>query len=186
MGKIADLTIETERLILRPFKNEDYLNWYTQFDSRLPSQYKYDDGRPLDMPSSTEEWFIEWINGFNKLARNDEIYILGIFKKEDGKNIGKIELSTILRKDYQWAMMGYSIHNQFWEKGYGKESVLAANESFFSELGFHRIELHINVDNDPSIRLAEKTGFIFECVRKEFTFENGKWVDFLVYYKNRE
>ena len=83
-------------------------------------------------------------------------------------------------------MMGYSIHNQFWEKGYGKESVLAATESFFSELGFHRIELHINVDNDPSIRLAEKTGFIFECVRKEFTFENGKWVDFLVYYKNRE
>ena len=64
--------------------------------------------------------------------------------------------------------------------------MLAATELFFSELGFHRIELHINVDNNPSIRLAEKIGFVFECVRKDFAFENDKWVDFLIYYKNRE
>ena len=180
-----DLYIETERLILRPFEKEDYTNWYTQFDNRLPSQYKYDEGRPLDMPTSTEEWFTEWIKGFNELAKKDEIYILGIFRKEDGVNVGKLELSTILRRDYQWAMMGYSIHNQFWKNGYATESVLSATESFFSTLGFHRIELHINVDNNPSIRLAEKTGFLFECVRKEFSFEDEKWTDFLIYYKNQ-
>ena len=90
MGKITDLTIETERLILLPFKNKDYINWYKQFDNRLPSQYKYDDGRPLDMPSSTEEWFIEWINGFNELARNDDIYIsLEYSGKRMEKKLGK-------------------------------------------------------------------------------------------------
>ena len=184
--KAIDLYIETERLIIRPFKNEDYLNWHKQYDSRLPSQYKYDDGRPLDMPISTEEWFIKWIKGFNKLAEKDEMYILGIFRKIDGANVGKVELTKILRSDYQWAMAGYSIHNQFWKNGYASESVLAATKVFFSTLGFHRIELHINVDNKPSIRLAERTGFLFECVRKEFSFEDDQWTDFLIYYKNKD
>jgi hypothetical protein len=52
--KQFDLYIETERLIIRPFQKEDYMNWYKQYDSRLPSQYKYDYGRPIDMPLSTE------------------------------------------------------------------------------------------------------------------------------------
>ena len=182
--EFSQLIIETERFILRPFKEGDYSNWYEQFDSRMPSQYKYDDGRPLNMSTSTEEWFIDWIDGFNELAKKDEIYILGIFRKEDGVNVGKVELITILRMDYQWAMMGYSIHNQYWKKGYGLESVLAATEAFFSILKFHRIELHINTDNFPSIRLAEKAGFIFECERKQFSLENDQWTDFLIYYKN--
>ncbi|MGE7623418.1 GNAT family N-acetyltransferase [Viridibacillus sp. NPDC096237] len=180
-----NLQIETERLILRPYKKEDYLNWYTQFDNRLPSQYKYDDGRPLNMSSSTEDWFIEWIKGFDQSAKKDDMYILGIFRKEDGVNVGKVEFFTILRMDYQWAMMGYSIHNQFWNNGYGTEAVGAATEIVFSTLDFHRIELHINVDNKPSIKLAERAGYLFECERKAFSYEDDKWTDFLIYYKNR-
>ncbi|MBB2480150.1 GNAT family N-acetyltransferase [Bacillus sp. APMAM] len=182
----TNLIIETDRLIIRPYAKADYKNWYTQYDNRLPSQYKYDDGRPSDMHFSTEEWFTEWINGFYEEALKDDTYVFGIFRKHDGVNVGKLEISTILRKDYQWAMMGYSIHNQFWKNGYATESVLKATESFFEHLGYHRIELHINVDNLPSTRLAERTGFHLECVRKEFSYEDGKWTDFVIYYKNRE
>ncbi|MCK1998708.1 GNAT family N-acetyltransferase [Psychrobacillus psychrodurans] len=182
--EFSKLVINTERLIIRPFKKDDYSDWYKQFDSRMPSKYKYDDGRPSSVSTYTEEWFIDWINGFNELAKKDKMYNLGIFRKEDGVNVGKVELITILRMDYQWAMMGYSIHNQHWKQGYGLESVLAATEAFFSTLNFHRIELHINADNYPSIRLAEKVGFMFECVREEFSLDNDKWTDFLIYYKN--
>lgn len=35
----------------------------------MPSKYKYDDGRPSSMSTYTEEWFIDWINGFNELAK---------------------------------------------------------------------------------------------------------------------
>ncbi|MFE8700078.1 GNAT family N-acetyltransferase [Cytobacillus sp. FJAT-54145] len=181
-----DLRIETERLVLRPFVKEDYQNWYNGFNSRLASQYKYDDGRPSNMSASSEEWFANWLNGFDEKAENDEMYILGVFRKEDGANVGKVELITILRMDYQWAMMGYSIHNQFWKKGYGVESVLAATKVFFNELDFHRIELHINLDNLPSIRLAENAGFQLECKREKFSYENNRWTDFLIYYRNRE
>ena len=87
--------------------------------------------------------------------------------------------------DYNWAMMGYSIHNQYFQKGYGKESVEAAMELFFHVLNFHRIELQINVDNIPSKMLAESTGFKYECTRESFFYEGGKWIDQLIYFKNR-
>ncbi|WP_391122244.1 GNAT family N-acetyltransferase [Psychrobacillus sp. L3] len=177
------LYIETERLNIRPFENDDYANWYAGFDNRLPSQYKHDDGYS-DMSYSTEEWFVKWIDGFRQAAEKDEMYILGVFRKEDGANVGKVELITILRMDYQWAMMGYSIHNQFWKNGYGVESVKAATKLFFSELNFHRIELHINTDNEPSKRLAERAEFAFECNREQFSLENDEWTDFLIYYQN--
>ncbi|WP_223701809.1 GNAT family N-acetyltransferase [Sutcliffiella deserti] len=186
MDTLQPLYIETDRLIIRPFQPDDYHNWYNGFENRLPSQYKYDDGRPSNLASSTEEWFINWIQGFEKSAEKDEMYNLGIFRKRDGANVGKVELITILRMDYQWAMMGYSIHNQYWKNGYGTEGVQAATEALYSILGFHRIELHIKPDNHPSLKLAEKAGFIFECERKAFSLENEGWSDFLIYYKNRD
>ncbi|WP_144509760.1 GNAT family N-acetyltransferase [Bacillus sp. FJAT-22090] len=181
--KKAILYKETKRLIIRPFQKDDYEHWYKSFDDRLPSQYKYDDGHS-DMSSSTKEWFVQWIEGFEKAADKDEMYILGVFRKEDGVNVGKVELITILRMDYQWAMMGYSIHNQFWKNGYGIESVNVAKQLFFHELHFHRIELHINTDNMPSINLAKRAGFAFECKRERFSLENDEWTDFLIYYQN--
>ncbi|MDQ0272804.1 RimJ/RimL family protein N-acetyltransferase [Cytobacillus purgationiresistens] len=180
------MKLETERLILRLYTYDDYENWYTQHDCRLPSQYQYDDGRPANISSYTEVCFNEQVRRWQELAKADELYQLGIFRKEDGVHIGKIELYRILRMDYQWAMMGYSIHNQFWKNGYATESVKAAVQAAFTDMGFHRIELHINVDNEPSIRLAEKTGFQYESTRKQFLFEHGRWSDFLVYYQNRD
>ncbi|WP_010647241.1 GNAT family N-acetyltransferase [Oceanobacillus massiliensis] len=182
--KEPGLFCETDRLIIRPYIKEDYWNWYTQFDNRLPSKHKYDEGH-YDMSRFTEKWFIHWIRGLYEAAERDQFYIFGVFRKEDGVNLGNIEINTILRKDYHWAMMGYYIHNQFWKKGYGKEGVLAALQLFFKQLNYHRIELHINLDNEPSIRLAESTGFIYECTRNEFSYEDGKWTDLLIFYRNQ-
>lgn len=80
--KYTNLYTETDRLIIRPFQNENFANWYKGFDERLPSQYKYDDGHS-DMSNSTEEWFIKWIEWFIQAAKKDEMYILGVFRKED-------------------------------------------------------------------------------------------------------
>ena len=169
------LIIETERLIIRPFKNSDYQEWSKGFNNRLPSQYKYDEGYDPDSSAYTKKWFVDWIGEFHEDAEKDDLYILGIFRKEDGANIGNIELVKILRMDYNWAMMGYSIHNQYFRQGYGRESVKAAVELFFSELDFHRIELHINLDNEPSQKLAESAIFNMS-VRGKRSFmkvENG-------------
>lgn len=182
---VQDLYIETNRLLIRPYVKEDYSNWLAEHQGRKPSQHEYDNGYK-DMSLSTQEWFVEWISNFHQRALKDELYILGVFRKEDGVHVGKVELLTILRMDYQWAAMGYSILNQHWRNGYGLESVVAAKELFYEKLDFHRIELHINTDNHPSIQLANKAGFQYECTRKAFSYENDKWQDFFIYYQNKE
>ncbi|MET3574247.1 GNAT family protein [Bhargavaea ullalensis] len=178
-----DLFIETERLILRPYRESDYDSWRSGLEGRTLSQHPYDEGRPVNLGASTRSWFSDWIRGFQQAADLDRMVILGIFRKSDGANIGKIEIITILRMDYDWAMMGYQINNQFFRMGYGKEAVVAAAEAFFRELGFHRIELHIRPDNLPSKKLAESAGFRFECTRPQFAYEGGKWRDYDVFTK---
>ncbi len=85
-----------------------------------------------------------------------------VFKKEDGKHVGYVDFSTLLRDPFQWGRMGYTIHNQFWKMGYGKEAVKAAIQLAFEQINYHRLEEHINLDNLPSVKLAESVGMQFE------------------------
>ncbi len=183
MDVFSDM-IETERLVIRPLNNEDYTTWYTQFENRLPSQHRYDEGK-LDMGVCTKKWFQQLVDNHRSLALEDKIYVFGIFRKADNAHLGAIDFSTLLRDDFQWARVGYTIHNQFWRKGYAKEAVKAAIHFAFEKLNYHRIEAHINLDNFPSIKLAESVGMEFECVRKGFIYEFEEWTDNLVYYINR-
>ena len=178
-----EIQLETERLIVRPLKKEDFQNWLTEFESRNPSQHRHDEGQK-DMSECTEEWFVQLIEKHQGLAANDSAYIFGVFRKSDNKHIGMIDFSTLERMDFQWGRIGYTIHNQHWRMGYGKEAVKAALLMARKELGFHRIEAHINTDNAPSIKLAESVGMRFECKREGFTFEFGEWTDNLIYFIN--
>ena len=90
-------------------------------------------------------------------------------------------MSTIQREEKQWANLGYSIHNQYWRQGFGKEAVRAALIAGFERLGYHRIEAAINLDNIPSIALAQSLGLQQECIRRGFYYENGQWVDHVIY-----
>ena len=178
-----DLTIETERLIVRPFLKRDYQNWLHEHLNRLPSQHKYDIGYQ-DMSECTEYWFNEMIDKHNQMIENDQVYILGVFLKKGGTNIGTIDFSTLMRYNFQWGRVGYILHNRYWSNGYGKEAVKAALQLAHVKMNYHRIEAHINLDNLPSIKLAESIGMKYECTRKGFIHEHGKWTDNLIYYVN--
>lgn len=149
----------------------------------MPSQHKYDEGK-RNMSICTERWFEELIANHQQMALNDKVYIFGVFRKDDNTHLGAIDFSTIMRDDFQWARFGYTIHNQFWRQGYGRESVKAAIKFAFEQLNYHRIEAHINMDNTPSVKLAESIGMDFECIRKGFIYEYGEWTDNLIYFIN--
>ncbi|MFS0782571.1 GNAT family N-acetyltransferase [Bacillus sp. 1P06AnD] len=177
---VFDNSLETDRIMVRPLKKGDYSKWLEGFKQRSPSMHKHDKGR-LDMSECTEEWFFRLVDKHQRLAFEDIAHVFAVFRKEDGSHIGMIDFSTLDRDSFQWGRVGYTIHNQYWERGYGKESVEAALRIAFMELGFHRIEAHINVDNEASIQLAKRVGMEYECLRKGFIFENGEWTDHLVF-----
>lgn len=181
MRKISwALTIETERLILRPLEPSDYEAWYTGFANRLPQQSQYDEGQ-ICLEDYDRDWFVDLCDRHQAQALSDYAYIFGVFSKQTGQHLGFVDLSTIQREEKQWANLGYSIHNQYWQQGFGKESVKALLRAGFETLGYHRIEAAINLDNHLSIALAQSVGLIKECIRREFYYENDQWVDHIIY-----
>ncbi len=106
---------------------------------------------------------------------------LGSSDRQTEQHLGNIDLSTIRRGDYQWAILGYEIHNQHWKQGFGKEAVRAALIAGFETLHYHRIEAAINLENQASIALAQSVGMQRECIRRGFIYENEQWVDHLIY-----
>ena len=174
------LTITTNRLILRPQQPSDYERWYAGFAGRMESQHQYDDGL-VSLEHCDPEWFTNLCQRHQQEALSDLFFIFGIFDRDTGEHFGNIDLITIRRENYQWAVIGYEIHNQHWRKGIGKEAVRAAVIAGFESLGYHRIEAIINLDNQASIALAESVGMQKECIRRGFLYENEQWVDQLIY-----
>jgi [ribosomal protein S5]-alanine N-acetyltransferase len=174
------LTINTKRLILRPQETSDYEIWYASFSGRLPSQHQYDEGL-VSLDHCDREWFANLCQRYQQKALADELYVFGIFSRQTGQHIGNIDISNIFRGEYQWAILGYEIHNQYWKQGFGKEAVKAALIAGFKTLGYHRIEAAINLDNQASIALAESVGMHKECIRHGFLYENEQWVDHFIY-----
>lgn len=173
---------ETERLILRPLQPDDFDSYRQALSERKPSQHLYDPGRP-EINCLTKTKFIDMIQQRKAMKKQDNTYVYDIFHK-DGSHLGHADITTLIREEFQWGMLGYMIHNHHWNRGFGKEAVREILCASFDDLHFHRIEAHINVDNHPSISLAEKVGMEYECLRRSFIYENDEWTDNLVYYKN--
>jgi RimJ/RimL family protein N-acetyltransferase len=61
-------------------------------------------------------------------------------------------------EDYTIDMGGYVLFNQYCKKGYAKRSIEAMIRIRFDDLGYHRLEKHINLDNDISEKVENHSG----------------------------
>ena len=136
-------------IILKELEVDDYLSWYQGFNNRLDKQLPYDEGK-LDMEPCTKSWFVKLVEYHQTLRKCDEQYIYGIFRKEDGKHLGMIYLAKLVRDRTSWAEIGYFIHNQYFQKGYGKAALK-------SLLKINREELPKKIDSEV---LKEKLALI--------------------------
>lgn len=175
---------ETQTIVIRPAREDDFITIRDGLKGQGIQQNKYDD-EELELTNNyTEVFHKNNIESLKHYAKSDKAYLFRVFKKKDGRYIGGVIIKTILRKDFQWAEIGYWLLNQYWGNGYGIEMVKAAIDVAFHELGFHRVEAHINLDNVVSQKTAERAGMELECIRKGFIYENDTWTDNMVYVIN--
>ena len=174
------ITVRTKRIELRPYKLSDYEIWKEAFTKKKPKQHKYDSG-PLDRKRLTKSFYRKLYFRHERLVKKDECYPFGIYERKTGAHIGVIDISTICRDWYQWANLGYRIHNTYQNRGYGREAAEAAIRIAFKHLGYKRVEASICPDNWRSIKLARSLGMKREGMRKEFIFDNGRWDDHVIY-----
>jgi len=151
------LNIETERLLLRPFCQED-----------LNDFFAYAKGPDVG------EW-AGWIHHKNieesKTILNmfiTENHTLAVYSKFDGKVIGSIGLddsfwSSSIKgyEDGKTIEIGYVLSKNYWGKGLMTEAVKAVIDYLFSNTDVDFLTICHWVKNLRSERVIEKCGFVF-------------------------
>jgi len=73
------------------------------------------------------------------------------------------------------------LHPDFHGRGFMSEAMDVVLEYGFNKMKLHSIEAHVHPDNNASINLLQKKGFMKEAFFKENVFFNGKFSDTAVY-----
>jgi len=98
-----------------------------------------------------------------------------------GKAIGSIGISPFSDVHARAAEIGYWIAEDFWGRGLATESVRAATEYAFRELGMVRVQAAVFAWNEASMRVLEKCGYAREGVLAKSVFKDGQLIDSVLY-----
>jgi ribosomal-protein-alanine N-acetyltransferase len=157
-------TLETERLILRPFCYED-INDYLSFFSDNEVQ-KYLGGIPV--PKDYED-AKRWVDNMNGRCLKTKLVITWCIElKGTNKVIGRCDLGGFVRKSM--ADIAYYLSKDYWHMGLAGEAVKAVVEFGFERLMLHRIQATVLPQNIYSIQLLKKLGFLEEGLLRKYDF----------------
>ncbi len=170
----------TKRLIIRPLTKDDFQAWKKYHLTKKDAQNKWDLPK---IPSSeiTKSNFLRIVRKRDLLMKDRRSFYLYVFEKKSNNLIGSISIMDIIYGVTASGYIGYSIHNQYWNKGYASESIVALIDIAFKDLELHRLEAGIERYNIRSIRLIKKLNFRKEGLKKEMVYLRGQWRDLLIY-----
>lgn len=166
-----EILLETQRLILRRYKETDLMDLYEYLSD--PVVVKYEPYRTMSLDGVKE----------NLMWRISTHEMIAVVLKESNKMIGNLYLGD---RDFQSKELGYVFNRSYWGKGFAEEACRALIKRSFSE-GAHRLYSECDPNNTASWKLLEKLGFIKEAhfIQNVYFFidEEGKplWKDTFVY-----
>ena len=167
-------TLQTSRLLLRPFAESDADAVYSlQSNARIL--------RFWDSPPWTER------------SRADA-FIVASRKMEDDGVGARFAIETRVNSTFVgWCSMfrwnpvyrslgiGYCFDEPAWGKGYATEAVRAMLHWAYETLDLNRIEAELDTRNQASARVLEKLGFEREGIRREDCIVSGEVSDSWIY-----
>lgn len=158
MDKIT--IIETERLFLRQYKDDDFTSLHTILSDVEMMEY-------YPTPFSMKKTY-DWIARNQNRYKSDGFGLWAVCSKETEELIGDCGLVKQTLDGRIEVEIGYHINKRYWSKGFASEAARACKE-----YGFHHLELKkmisiIDPRNIASIRVAEKIGFTNE--KESFIF----------------
>jgi RimJ/RimL family protein N-acetyltransferase len=127
-----------------------------------------------------------WIDGFERrwLERydqpNGQRAGFAIVDNASGEFLGMAALVKLDREARE-AEAGYIVAPAARGRGIAVRALRMLTDWSLQELGLERIELRIETENEPSIRVAERAGFVREGVLRSVHFKKGQRADIAVY-----
>ena len=180
--------LEAGELILQPLRWRDrrrWLNvrsenrdWLAEWEATLPQV-------PGEIGAKELPTFFEMVSWHRREGRQGRSYAFAIWQvNSQGKNlIGQITLGGVMYGAMRAAHIGYWIDRAYANRGFTTQAVQAVTDFSFTTLKLHRLEINIRPENLPSIRVAEKAGYLFEGKRPRYLHIDGSWRDHVCYVK---
>ena len=167
-------TIETDRLVLRPFRLADASRVQelagaaevAAMTQNVP--HPYEDGMAERWIASRAVAFYEGGGVF-----------FAITLKSDGALIGSVSLGVT--PQHRRGELGYWIGVPFWGQGYASEAARATVRYGLGGLGLHKITSRHFATNAASGRVLEKAGLAKEGLLRDEIHKDGTFVDVVVY-----
>ena len=162
-------TLETERLVLRRFRDTDaqamFDNWACD-----PEVTRFLTWEPHQSINVTQAVLSEWVSGYEQ----PDFYQWAIVPKEgDGRPVGSIGAVKVFDK-ISAVQIGYCIGRKWWHRGITSEALKALIVFFFDEVGVERIEAIHDTHNPNSGGVMEKCGMKHEgTLRRAFKGNSG-------------
>ncbi|MDR0532199.1 MAG: GNAT family N-acetyltransferase [Oscillospiraceae bacterium] len=170
------MTLETERLLLRPYELDD-----------APAVHAYA-GAPENVcymawaPNASLEATREVVQSFLAQAEKEPRlnYDFAVTLRNGGQLIGGcgIYLQTAWFGPPFEGELGWILHRDHWKQGYGTELARALVRFGFETLKLHRITAPCYAENYGSYRIMENAGLSLECIRRQAIRDrDGNWND---------
>lgn len=148
--------IETDRLILRPFRKGDAADLFAYL--RAPTAPCFLSLKLADMAAAEIE--------VRKRALDEGC--VAICLKETGQVIGDLFGGAGDEDEDETTSVGWNLNPQFGGQGYAFEAARALFDHLFRAKGFRRLYAYVEDHNRPSQRLCEKLGMRREGLFVEF------------------
>ena len=166
-----NLPLETDRLILRPFREADILAFS---DYRSDPQVARYQGWSAPFTLEQAGTFIREMLPI-KPGQPGHWYQVALERREDGVLIG--DCAFYLSEDNRQAEIAFTLASAFQGQGYAAEAVKRLLEALFIGLQLHRVFANVDPANTGSINLLTRLGFRCEgCFRKSLWLKGG-WLD---------
>ena len=176
MQHIGTQTIETERLILRPFRMDDapamFRNWAS--DPAVTEYVTWPTHKNVEETAGIIE---SWVH---QTAEYPSFYQWAIELKSLGEPIGSIAVAHLF-EDVAGAELGWCIGRPWWGRGIMPEAAGAVIAFLFDLAGFRRVAARFDSRNEKSGRVMQKLGMTREGVLRQAGRCNAGVCDEVVY-----
>jgi RimJ/RimL family protein N-acetyltransferase len=173
-------TIETPRLILREFVEED---WQEVHDYAKDMEVAKHMNWGPNTEADTREFIALAMTTAKEKPRRS--YHLAVVSRHTGKVIGGATL-RMLDAEPDSGELGYTFHPQTWGQGFATEVAKAFMAFGFLQLNLRRIWATCRPGNHSSFRILRKSGMRFEEYLQNEKCVRGEMVDSLLCGVSRE
>jgi len=164
------LPLESDRLIIRPFRASDLESFFAYRNDPAVARYQ---GWHVPYAREKAVEFIEEMQG-KQTPTPGEWLQLAVELKSSGALIGDWAFH-LMKNDARQAYIGYTLAQQYWKQGYAAETMRCLLRYLFTELDLHRVAAECDAENSASARLLERTGFRREGHFVESVFWAGTY-----------